>query len=164
MGRFGVHELTLSDISLVVDYWINASADFLLGMGADPDKIPNRAQFEAMLQQQLLKPIAERQSYALIWKENGVPIGHCNLNPFTLGETGYLHLWNQRQRRKGIGAILLQKSVFHFFEVLGLKTIYSEPYAKNVAPNKTLEKAGFLFEKTYTTVPGSINFDQVVNR
>lgn len=166
MSIFETRELTVSDISLVADYWINAAPDFLLSIGADPDKIPKRGEFEVMLLHQLQQPISERQSYALIWTEDGVPIGHCNLNPFIFGETGYLHvhLWNQGQRRKGIGVILLRKSVFHFFEVLGLKTIYSEPYSKNVAPNKALEKAGFLFEKTHTTVPGSINFEQEVNR
>jgi hypothetical protein len=41
--------------------------------------------------------------------------------------------------------------------------LYCEPYALNPAPNKTLEKLGFKFLKTYTTIPGWINFEQEVN-
>lgn len=45
-----------------------------------------------------------------------------------------------------------------------LKNIYCEPYAQNPAPNKTLAKAGFLFVKKYTTIPGYLNFEQEVNQ
>ena len=34
----------------------------------------------------------------------------------------------------------------------------------NPAPNKTLARVGFEFVKEYVTVPGSINFEQPVNR
>jgi len=34
----------------------------------------------------------------------------------------------------------------------------------NPAPHKTLEKAGFHLAKEYTTVPGSINFEQQVKQ
>lgn len=49
-----------------------------------------------------------------------------------------------------------------FFKNLKLKKIYCEPYALIPAPNKTLEKVGFKFVKTYVTTPGRLNFEQPV--
>ena len=51
-----------------------------------------------------------------------------------------------------------------FFENFKLKKLYCEPYALNAAPNKTLTKAGFNFVKKYSTIPGSISFEQEVNQ
>jgi RimJ/RimL family protein N-acetyltransferase len=52
----------------------------------------------------------------------------------------------------------------YFFDSLQIKRLYSEPYALNEAPNKTLERAGFELEKEYITTPGSLNFEQPVKR
>ena len=51
-----------------------------------------------------------------------------------------------------------------FFEKLKLRRLFSEPYALNEAPNKTLKKVGFELVKEYTTIPGSLNFEQPVKR
>jgi RimJ/RimL family protein N-acetyltransferase len=52
----------------------------------------------------------------------------------------------------------------YYFENLKLKKLWCEPYALNIAPNKTLEKAGFHFIKEYTTVPSFICFEQPVKQ
>lgn len=36
--------------------------------------------------------------------------------------------------------------------------------AFKVAPNRTLQRFGFKYVKTYVTVPGPLNFHQAVNR
>ena len=51
-----------------------------------------------------------------------------------------------------------------YFETLKLKRLFCEPDAFNVAPNRTLQKVGFKYLKTYRTVPSLINFHQAVNR
>jgi hypothetical protein len=47
---------------------------------------------------------------------------------------------------------------------LKLKRLFCEPYAFNVAPNRTLQKTGFKYLKTYMTVPGPLNYHQAVTR
>ncbi len=42
--------------------------------------------------------------------------------------------------------------------------LYCDPNAYNVAPNRTLQRAGFKYLKSYETVPGAINFRQPVTR
>lgn len=165
-ATLNVRELTHNDIPLIADYWLNASPEYLRSMGADAALLPPRQQFEAMLAAQLALPASKKRAYALIWELNGTPCGHCNVNGIEYGNHAYmhLHLWHNSTRQKGLGLQLVKLSVPFFFRTLELQTLYCEPYAQNPAPNRTLQRAGFVLERTYTTVPGSINFEQEVNR
>jgi hypothetical protein len=48
--------------------------------------------------------------------------------------------------------------------LLELKCLFCEPNAFNVAPNRTLQRAGFKYVKTHETVPGPLNYHQRVTR
>jgi len=63
-----------------------------------------------------------------------------------------------------MGEKLLQLTLPFFFDTLQLKTVYSEPYALNAAPNKTFKKVGFEYLRQYVTTPGALNFQQPVKR
>ncbi|RYZ20697.1 MAG: N-acetyltransferase [Chitinophagaceae bacterium] len=161
-----VRPLESRDIPLIVRYWTESDAAHLEAMGVDLSKLPQPGQLAAGLERQLSLPLKERMAYCLIWEIDGLPSGHCNTNPTRFGEEAYmhLHLWAGAQRRRGQGLALVQASLPHFFNTLKLQRLYSEPYALNPAPNKTLERAGFVLEKEYITTPGSINFEQPVKR
>lgn len=75
----------------------------------------------------------------------------------------HLHIWNADVRKKGMGTELVKKTLLYFFRNLKLKRLFCEPNAFNIAPNKTLEKSGFIFVKNYVTIPGWLNFEQPVN-
>jgi RimJ/RimL family protein N-acetyltransferase len=161
-----VREIKKEDISLLVEYWFTAKAQFLLGMGVDITKMPKRDEFSTMLTDQLRQSYNEKQSYCTIWCINGKAIGHSNVNKIVFGREAsmHLHVWNTAVRQKGNGVNFVKMSLSYFFDNLKLQKVYSEPYALNPAPNKTLQKAGFTFVKKYTTTPGFINFEQEVNR
>lgn len=161
-----VRPLEHNDISLIADYWLLSDHDFMRSMGVDIEKLPNRENFSAMLEKQLQKPLEQKMAYALIWEVDGKAVGHSNVNGIEYGKqaTMHLHLWKALQRRKGMGTELVKQSLPFYFNDLELKALWCEPYALNPAPNKTLEKVGFSFVKRYTTVPGSINFEQEVNQ
>ena len=76
----------------------------------------------------------------------------------------HLHVIASEHRHQGIGADCVRRSVDLYFERLKLKRIFCEPHAFNVAPNRTLQKAGFKYLKTHMTVPGPLNFHQPVTR
>lgn len=164
MPSLTVRELQEADIRSITDYWSESPDDFLVGMGVDLKKLPSREGFENMLQRQISLPYKEKNSLCLIWEVDGEAIGHCNTNPTVFGDEAYMHLhtWQGAHRQKGLGTDLLKLSVPYFFEKLELKTLYSQPYTLNPAPNRALEKVGFEFVKEFTTVPGSINFEQSV--
>jgi len=160
-----VRELESRDIELLADYWMLSDPNHLEAMGVDLSKIPLREDLVTNLRSQLDYSVEKKQSYALIWELNGKQIGHTNVNQIVFGKQAYmhLHLWNSAKRQKGLGVVLVQKSLPYFFEQLNLKTLYCEPYTLNPAPNKILEKMGFEFVKTHVTVPGTLNFEQEVN-
>jgi len=161
-----VREMQEEDIDRIISYWMNAAPAFLAGMGVDLAKIPPEEQWRKMLLDQIHQTMAEKQSYCIIWLVDSKPVGHSNVNKIIFGEEAYMHLhmWQSPLRKKGYGAELVRKTLPFFFNRLQLRKIYCEPYALNLAPNKTLERVGFSFLKTYLTTPGWLNFEQEVNR
>jgi RimJ/RimL family protein N-acetyltransferase len=164
-NKISVREMQENDIESIIKYWHTSDKEFLTGMGVDLNKIPTREEMEKMLHQQLDQPYEEKGSYCLIWEVDGEAVGHSNVNKIIFGEEAYmhLHLWKNAVRQKGFGTELVKMTVPYFFKNLKLKKLYCEPYALNPAPNKTLEKAGFKFVRTYITTPGWLNFEQQVN-
>lgn len=161
-----VRELKLSDIVHIVNYFVDADAAFLKGMGALKEKMPQKNEWIKLLQVDYEKPYSEKTFYYVIWMANGKPIGHTNINKIKYGEEAYmhLHLWRPEHRQRGQGLFFLKKSIPYFFKNFQLKNLYCEPYALNPAPNKTLPKLGFKFIKEYITTPGWINFEQSVRQ
>jgi len=159
-----IRELQMDDIEPIVRYWTESSDAHMLGMGVDLAKLPEANAFRKMLAYQLQLPIEQRRAYCLIWECNGQAVGHSNTNPTHFGDYAYmhLHLWDSPSRKRGWGTTFVRLGLPYFFKNLKLDTLYCHPYALNPAPNKTLEKVGFSFVKRYTTIPGSINFEQEV--
>ncbi len=163
--HLSVREIEVEDFDRIADYWLHSDADFMKGMGVDISKIPGRDEWHEMLGQQVKQPYNEKQSYCLVWLLNDIPVGHSNINKIVFGEEAFmhLHLWNSINRRNGYGSAFVKSCLPFFFKNMQLHTIFSEPAAFNIGPNKTLEKVGFQFIKKYTCTPGWINTEQEVN-
>ncbi len=161
-----VRELLKDDIQSIIDYWSKHDASYYEHMGVDVNKLPQADQLAESLLLQIATPVESKKAYCIIWECNGQAIGHCNLNPISFGEVAHLHLhmWQRGTRNKGMGTTLLELTLPFFFNKLELKKLYCEPYVLNNAPNKTLQRVGFEFEKEYVTIPGSLNFEQPVKR
>ena len=114
--NLNVREMVPEDVPLVVNYWMNAAPDFLVGMGVDLDKMPQRENLTNMLMVQSNTSIKERKSYALIWEIEGLPVGHSNVNNIEFGKSAkmHLHLWNENNRKSGAGLQLIKKSIPFF--------------------------------------------------
>lgn len=161
-----VREIEPDDIDHIVRYWLGSDHHFLRSMGVDLGKLPEKEDLIKMIGAQLEQPYDQKHSFAMIWMVNGESVGHCNVNDIKFGTEAYMHLhmWRSDLRHKGVGSELLRLTLPHFFEKLDLDRLISEPYALNEAPNRTLPKVGFILEKEYTTVPGSLSFEQPVKR
>ena len=166
MANLSIREITLPDIRLIADYWTTSDPEFMKSMGVDIDKIPPRNDLVEMLSRQIDQTYEEKQSYAIIWLIDGNPSGHSNINKIIFGEEAsmHLHLWNGPNRKKGMGAELVRMTIPKFFANFKLNKLYCEPFALNEAPNRTMNKVGFDFVRRYKTIPGSLNFEQEVNR
>lgn len=164
--KLSIREIQRSDIDLIIEYWTTSSEEHLLSMGVELAKMPEESQWRAMLEKQISTNYKDKQSYCLIWCLDEQPVGHCNINNIEFGESAHMHLhmWQGSNRRSGLGVEFVRKCLPIFFDKYQLKVIRCEPYRENRAPQKTVEKAGFIFIKEYETVPGSINRHQVVSQ
>jgi RimJ/RimL family protein N-acetyltransferase len=161
-----VRVAALEDYIHIVDYFHNGDKEFHLGMGVESSKLPERDAWLQMLYDNHQLPLKKKTFFYVIWAYNGKAIGHSNINKIAYGQEAYthLHMWRQDIRRNGLGLQLMKLSIPYYFQEFKLKLLFCEPYALNLAPNKTLEKLGFDFEKSYETIPGWISFRQRVNR
>jgi RimJ/RimL family protein N-acetyltransferase len=161
-----VRELAKEDIKYITEYWLGSDRNFMESLGVDIAKIPNAKEWEQMLMGQLSQPIEQKQSYCLIWVKDNKAVGHSNVNKIIFGKEAsmHLHLWRSANRQIGLGYQFVKMSLPWFFKNLKLEKLYSEPYALNPAPHRTLEKLGFQFESEYITTPGWSNFEQPVKR
>lgn len=164
--KLSTREMQIGDIPQIVDYFVNADAEFLKGMGADKSKFPERMNWINTLLKEYEKPHREREFYYIIWLIDGKPSGHSNINKIDFGKTAtmHLHLWESNHRQKGLGLEFLRQTIPYYFENFDLEKLICEPRAENIAPNKTLIKLGFELVRTYDTTPGWINFHQTVSR
>ena len=165
-NELNIREFTNTDIEKIVDYFIDADDAFLKGMGAEKSKLPERETWIKNLQAELVKSFKEKSYYYMIWLLDGEAVGHSNINHIAFGDTAtmHLHLWKNARRKSGLGFEFLKMTIPHYFQKFELKKLICEPFSENIAPNKTLKKLGFNFVRTYETIPGPINFRQMVNR
>jgi len=164
--KLSIREMNLKDIEKVVDYFVDADDKYLSGMGADKNKLPERESWISKLRIEVKKEYVQKEFYYIIWLLDNQPVGHSNVNKIQFGKsaTMHLHLWKNKNRQSGLGLDFLKRTIPFYFEKLGLLKLICEPYSKNIAANKTLNKLGFDLIRTYKTTPGWINFHQTVNR
>ena len=164
--QLSIRPFNTSDFDGMINYFLESSTAFLAGMGADKSKLPNSSVWKDRLLEDFRKPLTERSFFYVLWMLDGKGVGHSNLNKIQFGKEAFmhLHLWEPSKRQQGIGLQFLSQTLPLYFSSFELPLLYCEPYAENPAPNRILTKLGFQLEKTYRTTPGTINFEQEVNR
>jgi RimJ/RimL family protein N-acetyltransferase len=135
-------------------------------MGVDPSRLLSREAWRKRFDEEFAQPLDKRQRYVLAWLCDGQVVGFSSCDRIVFGDRAnmHLHVFEEGKRRTGIGAPCVKQSVEIYFERFRLKRLFCEPNALNVAPNRTLAKAGFTYVKTYMTVPGPINVHQPVTQ
>lgn len=108
--------------------------------------------------------LPKNETLFVIWLSGDQPIGFSTSDKIIHGDQAgvHLHVIDPERRNQGVGAECVRRSADLYFERLKLKRLFCEPNAFNVAPSRTLQKAGFKYLKTYMTVPSPFNFRQAV--
>lgn len=165
-NNLSVREIKESDFESIVDYFLKADKDFLSGMGVDTCKLPQREEWLKLLSDEYQQPIENKKIFYVIWTLSNEPIGHSNINKIIYGQQAYMHihLWHSGKRQKGMGSEFIKMSLPYYFDNFKIIKLYCEPYALNPAPNRALDKSGFDFIGQHETVPGPLNFHQLVNK
>jgi RimJ/RimL family protein N-acetyltransferase len=161
-----VREMKVDEIDLIIEYFFGATPEQLEMLGVDPSRLPAREGWRERFQRECALPIERRAWIVVIWLSDNQPVGFSTSDKITYGEQAnmHLHVTDAERRHQGIGLECVRRSVEIYFDKLKLKRLFCEPNAFNVAPNRTLQKAGFKYLKTHMTVPGPLNFHQAVTR
>lgn len=161
-----VREMRLDEVGLVIDYFHGATPEFLETLGVDPTRMPERAAWRERFDHEFAQPIEQRPRLMVIWELDGAAIGFSSADKITIGVQAnmHLHVVEPDLRRRGIGAECVRRTAGLYFDVLRVQRVFCEPNAFNVAPNRTLQRAGFAYVKTHNTVPAALNFHQPVTR
>jgi RimJ/RimL family protein N-acetyltransferase len=161
-----VRPMTFDESGLIVDYFHSASPEHLELMGVDPTRMPPRDAWRRRMEAEFALPVEQRSGFVVIWLDGETPIGFSSCDRIKFGERAnmHLHVVDAGNRNQGAGAQCVRRSVDIYFDMLKLKRLFCEPNAFNVAPNRTLQRAGFRYIKTHMTVPGPLNYHQAVTQ
>ena len=164
--NLSVRPLEAKEVPLVVDYFYQCNQADLKRMGANQEKLPAKIKWVENIQRQMALADQEKELFYLLWCIEDQAVGHSNLSHLIFGKTAkvHLHLWSSEKRQSGLGKLFMEQCLAHYFSRFELPEIICEPKADNPAPNRLISQLGFKLIKTYTTIPGRINFSQVVNR
>jgi RimJ/RimL family protein N-acetyltransferase len=162
-----VREMQLAEVAIRIDYFHTASDDHLLTLGVDRTLLPSREAWREFYEADYARPIQERENYSLVWEVADQIVGFSSTDQISFGEQAFMHLHilDPGHRRSGMGVQFVRQSAAIYFRVLELRRLYCQPNAFNVAPNRTLQRAGFryVFTKPEMT-PSAINFPQPITR
>jgi RimJ/RimL family protein N-acetyltransferase len=161
-----VREMKLSDVGLIIAYFHDASPEHLAMIGVDRGRLPDPARWRELYRQEYERPVAQRRSLQVIWERDAEPIGFSVADKIIHGREAHMHLHivAPALRRSGLGTACVSRTARLYLEALALERLFCEPNAFNVAPNRTLQRAGFRYVKTYETIPGPLNVPQAVTR
>jgi len=161
-----VRELGADEIDLRIRYFHEASDADLLRMGVDRPRMPAPDVWAAAYAADAAHGRAERTTSSLAWELDGAVVGFASLDRITYGDEAFfhLHLLDAQQRHRGLGTPFVRLSAVRFVELFALRRLLAEPNALNVAPNRTLQRAGFRYVCTHETVPGPFHPRQPVTR
>jgi RimJ/RimL family protein N-acetyltransferase len=161
-----VREMRLDETDLIIDYFHRSTPEHLEMMGVDHSRLPTPGAWRERFEGDYRRPIEQRQGLLVAWLVDDQPVGFSSCDKIVYGAQAnmHLHIIDPEGRRRGVGAACVRRTVDLYFDRLKLRSLFCEPNALNVAPNRTLQKAGFKYLKTYMTVPGWLNFHQPVTR
>jgi RimJ/RimL family protein N-acetyltransferase len=161
-----VREMVSSEVDVVIEYFQNSTPEHLELLGVDPTRLPPLESWRERMRHECTLPIDQRARLLVVWLSGDRPVGFSIADKIAFGEQAnmHLHVTDAERRHQGIGLECVRRSIDIYFDRLKLKRLFCEPNAFNVAPNRTLQKAGFKYLKTHMTVPGPFNFHQAVTR
>ncbi len=161
-----VRPMRLDEVDVRIDYFHDASDEYLVKLGVDRSLLPSREAWRAYYEEDFARPLAERDTYNLAWELDGRIVGFSSVDHIEFGEQAFMHLHivEEPRRRSGLGTEFVRLSVDEYLRTLELRRLFCQPNAFNVAPNRTLQRVGFRYVFTEEMQPSFINFPQPITR
>lgn len=159
-----VRELRLDEAAVRINYFHDSTDEHLRKLGVDRNRLLSPDAWYSWYEQDYARPVEQREQYALAWDLDGEVVGFSSVDRLEFGREAYMHLHivDPERRATGLGTEYVRRSARMYFEVLELDRLFCQPNAFNLAPNRTLQRAGFRYLHTYETTPSAMNFYQPV--
>ncbi|MBV9606357.1 MAG: GNAT family N-acetyltransferase [Solirubrobacterales bacterium] len=161
-----VREMELAEVGIRIDYFHDASDEYLRMLGVERARLLSREAWREFYELDFARPVRDRENYLLAWELDGEVVGMSMADHITFGEQAFMHLHilEPNRRRSGLGTEFVKRTAVVLFEVLELQRLYCQPNAFNVAPNRTLQRAGFRYLFTKEMAPRPTDFPQPMTR
>jgi RimJ/RimL family protein N-acetyltransferase len=161
-----VRPMGLDEVDVRIDYFHDASDEYLAQLGVERALLPDRDAWRAYYAEDFARPFAKRETYNLAWELDDTIVGFSSVDNIDFGEQAFMHLHivEEPRRRDGLGSEFVRLSVEEYFRVLQLRRLFCQPNAFNLAPNRTLQRVGFRYVFTEEMQPSPINFVQPITR
>jgi len=155
--------MELEDFDIRIAYFHEATNEHLDRLGVDRSRLPTPHAWRASFAENLARPLDERSEYGVVWELDRAFAGFSTADQICFGDEAHMHLHivDSEQRGLGLGSQFVRLTATHLCEVLRLNRLYCEPNALNVAPNRTLQKAGFSYVRSRNCRPTPINTCQI---
>ncbi|MCW5589908.1 MAG: GNAT family N-acetyltransferase [Legionellales bacterium] len=149
----------------VIRYFLNTDRETLKKRGINWKQLPSFDEWHSYMLLEYEKPLSEKNFFCLSWYYDHALIGHSCIDNIEFGKQAFahLHIWKPELRHKKLGRSLFWLSVQYYVEHFSLESLYCQPKADNVAPNKLLRTLDFMHVKNYKTIPHPICNEQYVN-
>lgn len=87
-----VREMLLADVGLRINYFHDASDDYLRMLGVERNLLPAPEEWHEFYEEDYARSIQERANYSLIWELDGEPVGFSSADQIVFGEEAFMHL------------------------------------------------------------------------
>jgi RimJ/RimL family protein N-acetyltransferase len=161
-----IRDMQLDDVNIRINYFHDATDEHLSTLGVDRSLLMSKASWTEFYREDYARPLEQRLNFSLIWEVDGETVGFSSTDRIRFGEEAFMHLHilDPTSRHQGLGTTFVRLSALRYMEVLQLRRLYCEPNAFNVAPNRTLQRAGFHYLFSHEAQPSSMNTTQVTTR
>jgi RimJ/RimL family protein N-acetyltransferase len=154
--------MQLADFVVRVAYFHEATDEYLARLGVDRSRLPDPGEWRDRFAANLVLPLEQRSEYGVVWELDGVLVGFSTADQIQFGAEAHMHLHivEAERRAGGLGTRFVRLTAAHYCDALQLAHLYCEPNAFNVAPNRTLQSAGFRYVRSRHCRPAAINVPQ----
>src|SRR5580658_1683253 len=157
--RLEIRPMQLADFEVRIAYFHEATDEHLDRLGVDRARLPQPDPWRAAFEQNLARAIEDRSEYGVVWELDGELVGFSTADQIRFGAEAHMkiHIVDPGRRASGLGSQFVRATAAHLCEILRLTQLYCEPNAFNVAPNRTLQSAGFKYVCSRECRPNPIN-------
>lgn len=147
MGQINSEDVSIrdflpEDIKPLVNYWTQSSAEFWKIRGVDKLKLPSEKEFTERYQDAFQNFGGVKTLAVIVFQ--GKSIGVHSLTELVENENAifHAHIWDDENRKLGIGFYSYIKAAEYFIQKLNLKKIIFKTPKINAGANRVKEKIG----------------------